>query len=94
MERRKMHIKISLILLSLLIFIGCENSMTKSDELSDEQLIQAIIDADQVDISMENLPSSSIDVINQDYNDYTEIDAKQASDFGFQVSRQPRLHGK
>ena len=65
-----MHIKISLILLSILIFSGCENSTTKSDELSDDQLMQAILDADQVDISMENLPSSSIDVINQDYKKY------------------------
>ena len=86
MEGSKMHIKTSLILLSLLIFVGCENSMTKSDELSDEQLIQAIIDADQEEISMENLHSFSIDIINQDYNDYTEIDAKQASDLGYQVS--------
>ena len=81
-----MHNKISLILLSIFIFSGCENNTTKSDELSDDELIQAIIDANQVDISMENLPSSSIDVINQDYNDYTEIDAKQASDLGYQVS--------
>jgi len=86
MEGSIMHIKISLILLSILIFSGCENSTTKSDELSDDQLMQAILDADKENISMENLPSSSIDVINQDYNDYTEIDAKLASGLGYQVS--------
>ena len=45
-----MHIKTSLILLSLLIFVGCENSMTKSDEMSDDQLMQDIINADKVNI--------------------------------------------
>ena len=86
MERSKMHIKTSLILLSLLIFIGCENSMTKSDEMSDDQLMQEIIDAEQIDINMTDLPSLSRTVIDQDFNDYIEIDAKMASGLGYQVS--------
>ncbi len=86
MERSKMHIKTSLILLSLLIFIGCENSMTKSNEMSDDQLMQEIIDAEQIDINMTDLPSLSRTVIDQDYNDYIEIDAKMASGLGYQVS--------
>jgi len=81
-----MHIKTSLILLSLLIFIGCENSMTKSDEMSDDQLMQDIIDAEKIDINMTDLPSLSRTVIDQDYNDYIEIDAKMASGLGYQVS--------
>ena len=86
MERSKMHIKTSLILLSLLIFVGCEKSMTKSDEMSDDQLMQDIIDAEKIDINMTDLPSLSRSVINQDYNDYIEIDAKMASGLGYQVS--------
>ena len=86
MERSKMHIKTSLILLSLLIFVGCENSMTKSDEMSDDQLMQDIIDAEKIDINMTDLPSLSRTVIDQDYNDYIEIDAKMASGLGYQVS--------
>ena len=86
MERSKMHIKTSLILLSLLIFVGCENSMTDSDEMSDELLMQNIIDAEKIDINMEDLPSLARDVINQDYNDYIEIGAKIASALGYQVS--------
>ena len=86
MERSKMHIKTSLILLSLLIFIGCENSMTKSDEMSDDQLMQEIIDAEQIDINMTDLPSLSRSIIDQDYNNYIEIDAKMASGLGYQVS--------
>ena len=86
MERSKMHIKTSLILLSLLIFVGCENSMTKSDEMSDDQLMQDIIDAEKIDINMTDLPTLSRTVIDQDYNDYIEIDAKMASGLGYQVS--------
>ena len=81
-----MYIKTSLILLSLLIFVGCENSMTKSDEMSDDQLMQDIIDAEKIDINMTDLPSLSRTVIDQDYNDYIEIDAKMASGLGYQVS--------
>ena len=81
-----MHIKTSLILLLLLIFVGCENSMTDSDEMSDELLMQNIIDAEKIDINMEDLPSLAKDVINQDYNDYIEIGAKIASGLGYQVS--------
>ena len=81
-----MHIKTSLIILSLLIFVGCENSMTKSDKMFDDQLMQDIIDAEKIDINMTDLPSLSITVIDQDYNDYIEIDAKMASGLGYQVS--------
>ena len=81
-----MHIKTSLIILSLLIFVGCENSMTKSDQMFDDQLMQDIIDAEKIDINMTDLPSLSRTVIDQDYNDYIEIDAKMASGLGYQVS--------
>ena len=81
-----MHIKTSLIILSLLIFVGCENSMTKSDQMFDDQLMQDIIDAEKIDINMTDLPSLSRTVIDLDYNDYIEIDAKIASGLGYQVS--------
>ena len=86
MEGSKMYIKKALILLSLLIFVGCENTMTKSDEMFDDELMQDIIDADKIDINMTDLPSLSSAVIDQDYNDYIEIDAKMASGLGYQVS--------
>ena len=86
MEGSKMHIKTSLIILSLLIFVGCENSMTKSDKMFDDQLMQDIIDAKKIDINMTDLPSLSRTVIDQDYNDYIEIVAKMASGLGYQVS--------
>ena len=86
MEGNKMHIKTSLIILSLLIFVGCENSMTKSDQIFDDQLMQDIIDAEKIDINMTDLPSLSRTVIDQDYNDYIEIDATMASGLGYQIS--------
>ena len=66
--------------------MGCENSMTKSVKMSDDQLMQDIIDAEKIDINMIDLPSLSRTVIDQDYNDYIEIDAKMASGLGYQVS--------
>ena len=59
MEGCKMHIKTSLILLALLILVVCENSMTKSDETFDDQLIQDILDAEKIDINMTYLHSLS-----------------------------------
>ena len=87
-----MHIKTSLILLSLLIFVGCENSMTKSDEMSDAQLIASIQEAQQTDISMEQLPPLSRTVIYEDYNDYIEIGTKMASNLGYEVSMGGKIH--
>ena len=48
-EGSKMHIKTSLVLLSLLIFVGCESSMTKSDATFDDKLIQEIIGAEKIE---------------------------------------------
>ena len=81
-----MYFKISLILVLLLIVTGCQNNPSESGEMSDEQLMQGIIDAEKTDISMEQLPSQSRTVIIDDYYDYKEIDAKMASDMGYQVS--------
>ena len=75
-----------LILLSIILIVGCESNMTKSDATFDDKLIQEIIDAEKIDINMTDLPSQSNTVINQDYNDYIEIDAQMASGLGYQVS--------
>ena len=58
-----MYLKSSFILISLLIFLGCENFMNKSDEISDDQLMQDIIDAEKIDIYMTDLPSYSQTII-------------------------------
>ena len=81
-----MYLKSSFILISLFVFIGCENFMNKSDEISDDQLMQDIIDAEKIDIYITDLPSFSQTVIEEDYNNYIEIEAQMASGLGYQVS--------
>ena len=86
MKNNKMHIKTSITLLALLIFIGCKNTVTKSDEMLDDELMQNIINANKIDINLTELPSLSIALIDQDYSDYIEMDAKIAHGLGYQDS--------
>jgi len=81
-----MKIKLTLIMLSLLIFLGCDNFSTKSDGTSDDDLITAIIESEQEDIAIEEMPALSRNIINQEYNDFIEVDAHMAPDLGYQVS--------
>ena len=60
--------------------------MVNSDEISDDQLMQNIINAVQVDCNMSDLPANAIYVIEQEYNEYTEFDAKISYGLGYQVS--------
>ena len=81
-----MTIKVTCSLLSLLILAGCDNMMTIPVDTSDDQLIEYIINADQKNVSLEDLPSLSISTIDQDYSDYIEINASMAKGLGYQVS--------
>ena len=81
-----MKIKLTLIMLSLLIFIGCDNLSTKSDGTSDDDLITAIIESEKEDITIEEMPTLSKNTIDQEYNDYIEMDARMAPGMGYQVS--------
>ena len=81
-----MKSKLALIMLSLLIFLGCDNFSTKSDGTSDDDLITAIIESEQEDIAIEEMPALSRNTINQEYNDFIEVDAHMAPDLGYQVS--------
>ena len=81
-----MKIKLTLIMLSLLIFLGCDDLSTKSDGIYDDDLITAIIESEQEDIAIEEMPALSRSTINQDYNDFIEMDARMAPNLGYQVS--------
>ena len=72
-------ISIILIPLFLLLMIGCENNVTNPEGMSDAELIQAIISASKVDISMTELPDQSQTIVENDYNDYDGLGAKKAS---------------
>ena len=77
-----MNIKLMSILCSLFILIGCDNFLTKSNERSDDELIAEILASEQINIDMEDLPAISSVTIDQDYNDYIEIDASMAPNLG------------
>ena len=74
-----------LLTMGLLMIIGCQTGLTKSEGISDAELIQAIIDADKTEISMEQLPGQSRTVMEQDYYDYMGFAAKKAPDLGYEV---------
>ena len=67
------------------MIIGCQTGLTKSEGISDAELIQAIIDADKTEISMEQLPGQSRTVMEQDYYDYMGFAAKKATGLGYEV---------
>ena len=56
-----------LLTMGLLMMIGCQTGLTKSEGISDAELIQAIIDADKTEISLEQLPAQSRMIMEHDY---------------------------
>ena len=87
--KTKTHI---LIIAVLMMMIGCEDRITGSGETSDAQLVQSIIEANKTAISMDDLPAQSRTVVEQDYNEYIDIDAKIASGLGYEVSMGGKWH--
>jgi len=87
-----LKINLSLTLLSLFIIIGCENLLTKNSETSDDHLITAIIESEQEDIAIDEMPALSRTTIDQDYTEYIEVEAKIAPNLGYQVSMDRRDH--
>ena len=87
--KTKTHI---LIIAVLMMMIGCEDRIKGSGETSDAQLVQSIIEANKTAISMDDLPSQSRTVVEQDYNEFIDIDAKIASGLGYEVSMGGKWH--
>ena len=71
---------------------GCQNTSTESVGLSDAELIQAIIDADKISVGMDELPSNSKTIVEEDYNEYDGIDTKKAYGLGYEVSMDGKGH--
>ena len=76
----------------LLIAISCQNGSIDPKEISDSELIQAIIDADKISIGINDLPSSSRMVIEYDYNEYDSESAKKAYGLGYEVNMAGKGH--
>ena len=70
-----------------MMMIGCEDG-----EMSDAKLVQSIIDANKTAVRMDDLPDQSSNVIEQDYNEYIDVDAKIASGLGYEVSMGGKWH--
>ena len=75
----------------LFLMIGCENSPTGSAGMSDAELIDAIRSASKVDIPMNDMPSQSQSIIEND-NEYDALGAKKASGLGYEVDLAGRGH--
>ena len=76
----------------LLIAISCQNGSTDPKEISDSELIQAIIDADKISIGINDLPSNSKTVIEYDYTEYDSESAKKAYGLGYEVNMAGKGH--
>jgi hypothetical protein len=92
MEIRQMK-TISHVLIPAFLFlmIGCENSPTESAGMSDADLIDAIRSASKVDIPINDMPSQSQSILEND-NEYDALSAKKASDLGYEVNLAGRGH--
>ena len=73
------------IIVVLMMMVGCQKAPTGSVGMSDAELIQLIIDANKVDVPMDEMPSESQTVIEEDYNDYMGMAAKKAAGLGYEV---------
>ena len=76
----------------LLIVVSCQNGSTDPKEISDSELIQAIIDADKISIGVDDLPSNSKTVIEYDYTEYESESAKKAYGLGYEVNMAGKGH--
>ena len=76
----------------LLFIVSCQNSSTEPKEISDSELIQAIIDADKISIGIDELPSNSKTVIEYDYSEYESESAKKAYGLGYEVNMAGKGH--
>ncbi len=73
--------------LSLLLMVGCQRSMTDSNELSsDDELILAIQNSnDKEEIDTDQLPSASREILERDYLEHITISACMAPELGYEV---------
>ena len=75
----------------LLFFVGCSKEFEPSG-LSDAEIIQMIQSSNLEDISKSDLPTTSQEVVNQDYFDYMDVATRQASGLGYEVALAGRGH--
>ena len=78
-----------LLLIFTLIFMvtSCDDNMSYKQEMSDTQLIEAIIsDPNKFEIEESDVPSMSLYAIGEEYYDYMMYKAEISPEYGYQIS--------
>ena len=78
-----------LLLIFTLIFMitSCDDNMSYKQEMSDTQLIEAIIsDPNKFEIEEADVPSMSLFAISEEYYDYMMYKAEISPEYGYQIS--------
>ena len=81
-----------LFILSSLVFLASCSKDLEPTGLSDAEIIQLIQESDLMDVSMTDLPSSSQNVVIEDYFEYIDVASRKASGLGYEVALAGRGH--
>lgn len=80
-----MNYKINISLVWTLLIVGCSNLLKDQGGLSDAEIIEMIQYADKMEVSMEDIPTQSRNVVEQEYYDYMDMAAWKAPGIGYQI---------
>ena len=79
--------KLLLIFTLIFMFTSCDDNMSYKQELSDTQLIEAIIsDPNKFEIEEADVPSMSLYAFGEEYYDYMMYKAEISPEYGYQIS--------
>ena len=79
--------KLLLIFTLIFMFTSCDDNMSYKQEMSDTQLIEAIIsDPNKFEIEEADVPSMSLYAIGEEYYDYMMYKAEISPEYGYQIS--------
>ena len=79
--------KILLIFTLIFMVTACDDNMSYKQEMSDTQLIEAIIsDPNKFEIEEADVPSMSLYAIGEEYYDYMMYKAEISPEYGYQIS--------
>ena len=79
--------KILLIFTLIFMITSCDDNMSYKQEMSDTQLIEAIIsDPNKFEIEEADVPSMSLYAIGEEYYDYMMYKAEISPEYGYQIS--------
>ena len=87
-----MKIKIRILMLPIiLVMSGCQFGPDDPETISDAELVQLIIEANKIDVDLDELPSQSRSVVENEI-EYDGIGASKASGLGYEVELAGRGH--